>query len=92
MLPDARGLTNPERGAAGKHAWVERKGLTLAPQAKVSIVIIGSRAHSFIHLFIHQTLSNTAGPSARPLGLPVLMGTVSLVVFLLSSHTVVAVS
>lgn len=64
------------------------KGLMLAPKAKVSIVIISSEVHSFIH----QTLSNTAGPSARLLGLPVLMGTVSLVVFFLSSHTLVAVS
>lgn len=71
---------------------MERKGLTLAPQAKVSIVIIGSQVHSFIHLFIHQMLSTTTGPSARPLGLPVLMDTMSLVVLLLSSHTLVAVS
>lgn len=71
---------------------VERKGLMLAPKAKVSVVTISSQVHSFIHLFIHQTLSNTPGPSARLLGLPVLMGTVSLVVLLLSSHTLVAVS
>lgn len=75
---------------------MKRKGLALCTQAKVSIDdhCVPLSAHGFIHsliYFLSNAFKHSAGHSARLLGLPILMDTMSLVVFLLSSHTLPAV-